>query len=414
MRSLLALGVLVAALLPAAAQEPFARTRLDPGAEVTVGQPVRVTVEVLVPTWFTGAPQFPDLDLRDAIVIFEDRGVNFTEPIEGSTWAGQSRSYVIYPQRPGDYRIDAIPVALRYNSEDAGPRAEATATPPPVRFEAVVPPEAEGLPYFISSSGLEIEQSFDREPGTMLVGEAFTRTITVTVRDALSMVLPPLPSEPIPGLAVYAEPPVVKDSDTQRGGAVVGTRIEQATFVAEEEGDYTLPAVEISWWDVDEEKLAVARLTAIELRVDPNPEALAAIPLPDEDPLEEGAESSQRRRVSLIGILRQWGPPLALLLVLGWIGRALARRYLPAIRQRLEAARERQRESESAAFAELKRVADSGDAKATWNAWSAWLDRIHEGAGCRDDPCLRRGCGRRGAGPPARRARRDALHRHAS
>ena len=70
--------------LPLAAQEepqPFARARLKPGPRVTVGQPVTVVVDVLVPNWFTGAPWFPSLDVADAIAVYEDRGTNFTERI---------------------------------------------------------------------------------------------------------------------------------------------------------------------------------------------------------------------------------------------------------------------------------------------------------------------------------------------
>ena len=65
-------------------------------------------------------------------------------------------------------------------------------SPPPVRFSAVIPPGAPDVGYFISTTGLTMTQSFDREPATLLVGEAFVRTITVKVTDALSMVVPPL------------------------------------------------------------------------------------------------------------------------------------------------------------------------------------------------------------------------------
>ncbi len=93
---------------------PFARARLEPASKVTVGQPVSVTVEVLVPSWFTGAPVFPDLDVPDAITIFSERGSNFTERIDGQTWAGQSRSYTVYAQRSGSFSIPKIPIAVKY------------------------------------------------------------------------------------------------------------------------------------------------------------------------------------------------------------------------------------------------------------------------------------------------------------
>ena len=65
-----------------------------------VGQPVRLTVDVLVTTWLTGAPEFPDLELPGAIVVLpEERALNLSEDFEGGRWFGLSRSYLIYPVR---------------------------------------------------------------------------------------------------------------------------------------------------------------------------------------------------------------------------------------------------------------------------------------------------------------------------
>ena len=249
-RSIPVAALLAVSALPLLAQEPaepeprpFARTRLEPGPRVTVGQPVTVVVEVLVPSFFTGAPRFPALDVDDALAIFKDRGINFTERVDGETWAGQSRGYDVYPQRPGEFEIEAIPVRVRYRSESGGARTEVTITPPPLSFQAVLPPEAADLPYFISTTELGIEQSFDREPRTLKVGEAFVRTITMTVEDALSMVIPPLPADSVPGLAVYPDPPEVTDEGGERGERIVGRRVERITYVAEEAGEYRLAPI---------------------------------------------------------------------------------------------------------------------------------------------------------------------------
>jgi len=50
----------------AAAQEPQVRAAITPGA-VSVGEPARLTVTVLVPTWFTSPPTYPSLDLANAV-----------------------------------------------------------------------------------------------------------------------------------------------------------------------------------------------------------------------------------------------------------------------------------------------------------------------------------------------------------
>lgn len=385
-RFLVIVGLLVISMLPLRAQEPsqpkpFARARLEPGPRVTVGQPVTVVVEVLVPTWFTGAPRFPDLDVAGAIAVFEDRGTNFTERIGNQTWAVQSRQYHVYPQRPGAYEIAAIPIRVRYNAEGVGSRAEVTVSPDAVRFEASVPPEAADLPYFISTTGLRLEQSFDREPESLKVGDAFTRTITVTVNDALSMVLPPLPADPVPGLAVYSDPPRVRDEGGERGERIVGTRVERATIVAEQEGDYILPAIELAWWDIDAKRLRTATLAAVEFHVEPNPDLVADIPLPPEDLAEHTAEATTGPRVSVVEMIRRWGVPMGALGLILLLLVKLWRRYAPVVQQRLGEARSKRRESESAYFAAFRSAARRGDPVATWNRWTAWLDRIHTGPG---------------------------------
>ena len=151
-------------LWPAAAQDqaeqPIARARVTPDAVVTVGQPVTVEVEVLVPTFFSGAPRFPDLDVADALVIFNDRGRNISERRSGRSWAGQSRSYTIYPQRAGTYEIPRIDVEVRYSAGGAD-RTSATVSPQPVRFEATVPAAAEGLSYFSATTGQHLDETIE-------------------------------------------------------------------------------------------------------------------------------------------------------------------------------------------------------------------------------------------------------------
>jgi hypothetical protein len=342
---------------------PFARTRLEPGAVVTVGQPISVVVEVLVPSYFMGAPGFPDVDVPDALVIFEARGTNFTERIDGETFAGQSRRYTIYPQRVGDYEISEIPVTVRYFSGSGA--ADATVSPAPVRFAAQIPAEADGLGYFIATSNLSLVVQIVPETHELKVGEALTRTLTITVNDALSMVIPPVSFEPIPGLGVYPEPPVVTDSGGERGQAIVGTRVEAVSYVAELEGSYRLPAVELTWWDVNAERLRSALAPAVELEVVANPDLATAFALPEDDSPDE-ATNEDAARVSILDRLKRFGIAVGVLGLLALVLYRLVRRYRPGVETP---------ESEQTFFRRFRRAARSGDAAATARTLMFWLDR---------------------------------------
>ena len=267
-----AAALLAVTALPLAAQEPFARARLEPGARVTVGQPVTVVVEVLVPTWFTAAPWFPSLEVDDAIAVFDDRGVNFTERIDGETWSGQSRSYDVYPQRPGVFTIDAVPVRVRYTS-DAGPRTRATVSPP---AGALRGRRTTGRPRSAPTSSAPRASSSSRastvRPETLKVGEAVIRTVTVSVADA-----------PVDGPAAAPRRDRRRSRRLPRSaaGARRGGRARRADrrpahrthdLGAEKAGRYRLDEIEVVWWDVDAEELRRSTLPAVEVEVIPNPD----------------------------------------------------------------------------------------------------------------------------------------------
>ena len=372
-----AAGALALALAgPLGAQQdgrPFARARLAPGRTVTVGQALRITVEVLVPSYFTGGPRFATLDVPDALTLFEDRGTNFTERVGRATFAAQSRSYVIYPQRPGSFRVDGISVTVPYFDDDAG-RTTATVAPPPISFEAVLPPEAEGLPYFISTTRLALTARYDPVPDTIHVGDAFTRTITATVNDALAMVVPPMGVDSIPGMAVYADPPLVEDRGGERGERIVGTRSEAATFVALVEGEYEIPGVELQWWDVDASRMRTAAVAPVTFVVLPatveSPFALAV----DSAGAEAGSGETSAR-VDLLGLLRRYGLWLLGFVALVWINVRIWRRHGARWMREWEAAKIAKAESEKAYFDRFRAAARSGDPGASLRALTAWYDR---------------------------------------
>ena len=87
------------------------RVRTDPAEQVVIGQQTRFFVEILTDTWFSEAPAYPELTIPGSIALMpESLGMNFTERIDGVTYSGQRRSYVIFPQRTGPLEIPSLPI----------------------------------------------------------------------------------------------------------------------------------------------------------------------------------------------------------------------------------------------------------------------------------------------------------------
>lgn len=349
---------------------PIARARLDPGGAVTVGQPVELQVEVLVTTWFARAPEFPTLDLDGALVAPPGRSVNFNEGRGSQRYFGIRRAYTLYPQVAGTYEVPALPITVRPGGSDE----VVTVSTGPLSFEARVPAEASGLGYFIGTTRLTLTQSVDPPVDSLKVGDALTRTVEMTVVDALSLVLPPVAFDTIPGLAVYPKPSLVTDEGGERGTQRIGRRVESATYVMEAEGVYELPAVEVAWWDLQAQRLRSSTVPAISFLVEPNPDYVAEFQIPSErDSLAAEAPAPGpgfSRRTLALG-----GAAALLLTALLW----LAHRFGPGLRARAMRRQQERRESEAAHFARFRAACGANDPALAMRRLLAWLDRVTAG-----------------------------------
>jgi hypothetical protein len=354
--------------------KPFARAGLGPKT-VTVGQPVTLTVDVFVPTWFTSAPKFPPIGVKDAIVMFlEQGGENMNEIVGGQSYAGQRRLYLIYPQRAGDYEVPAFEVKIRY-AVDAKPSPR---TPVPAkggRFTATIPAAAAGLDYFLATPSFKMTETTDRPLEELKVGDSFTRTITMTASDAFAIMLPPLRFEPMEGVSVYPAKPVVSDSGGERDVQRVGKRVESATYVLRQEGDFDLPEIAVAWWDTFARQLRRETLPATHVHVAANPGLAAEIPLPS-----DAEDAPPPGRFHAAGqALRRYGPYALAATALVALLLRLFRSRIEALRAQ-RAARQREREaSEAAALERLEQAARSGRAGELLVATYRWLDRRGNG-----------------------------------
>jgi hypothetical protein len=360
--------------MPVLAQQPapFARATVAPRS-VTVGQPVTLTLDVFVPTWFPQAPEFPTLDIPDAVVVADPGNINLNEQAGGATVYGVRQEYAIYPQRAEAYRIPPIGLSIVY-AIDAKPSAPTRVTAAAPAFEATVPEAAKGLDYFVATTSFRLTASTDRKLENLSVGDSFTRTLTMTAVDAFAMMLPPLSFPPLDGMAVYPAQPVTSDAGGERSEPRTGKRVERVTYVLQKAGTFRLPAVEIAWWDTSAKTLRKASVAAVPFTVAPNPNAKDEIPLAPE-PLSEVGAAAAHGRDWRTWIATHWPWLLAVFGTLLLLARLLSVR----IRRRLAAGASPPQPPEAAFFRRVREAARSRDASALLGATFRWLDRKESG-----------------------------------
>lgn len=109
-----------------------------------------------------------------------------------------------------------------------------------------------------------MQQSWSPPLKNLHAGDSIERRITVTATKMQAMLIPPLPLEAPAGLRIYPEEPVVQDQKTDRGDFVYGRRTESAKYFIQKEGDYTLPAIQLKWWNLSTNRLVTTVLPEIQ------------------------------------------------------------------------------------------------------------------------------------------------------
>jgi oxygen tolerance protein BatD len=344
--------------------EPILQVTVDP-PRVVVGQRTTLRVDVLAPNYMTAPPELPAFQVRN-VVTRQLQSVNRSETLNGTTYAGVRFEFAIYPQEPGSYAIANQTLTVRYAAEPPVTR-EATMALPRIAFDAFIPDGASALDPFIAATKLTIEQAVQRSSDQLKTGDAVTRTVTIKAEGTPAMLLPPVTSPAIEGLALYPAQPSLQDRIDSRTDLLSSTRTDSATYMLERPGDYLLPAIDIRWWNAGEGKIELAHLDAVPLQVAANPAAESAAAA------DAGAGWNWGRLVDLVA--DHWAfvvLAFAALAVLGSITPRVAQTMAAGYRYRREA----YLRSESFAFSRLRRAARRGDAKAAYFALLDWLQRF--------------------------------------
>jgi hypothetical protein len=265
----------------AGAQEPRASVSIVTKGDLWVGERVVLAVELSAPGIFAGAPAF-DLPDPPGMLLFppEDRPILTNREIDGVSYTVQRHEVTVVVRHGGKQTIPSLSVRLQFKRNPLDKQAAAAVVKTdPLEITAKLPPGAEKFGSLISSHRLQVVEKWSPEPGKAKAGGAFTRTITFTAADVPGMAFPPIPAAPIDGLGVYAKPPAVLDH--RERGDWQGERQDTVTYVCKRPGKFTIPALQVTWYNLDTNKLETVEFPARILDVAPNSAMASAAPEPE-------------------------------------------------------------------------------------------------------------------------------------
>lgn len=373
-------GVLCLGAVLAHAAAPLVRVHVLGKQPALVNQQIRFEMEILAPNYFTSAPPFPNIQIPGAIVTMPDEsGQNAVEQIGGQTYAGITKTYVFAAQQAGDYVLPPLVVKFTYGGEEGKPM-HGQVTLPPTKISAKLPAGAQAAMAASSTPGtaaqpvakVTISQHFDHTGADkaliqLKAGDALVRTLDTYAELTQAMMIPPPKIDAPNGVRVFSADPKLNDVTKDRVGLVGGQRTDQVTYVFEKPGHYTLPSVDMAWFNVATNKSEIARAPAIQVVV----EARAAGDgiAPEAAPVAQVVQTPKPfwRNIDW----KQWLAVAAALLALASAAWWLA----PRLRAWREAAQRRRAAyaiSEAALFEDAAKACQGGSPSAAYEALVRW------------------------------------------
>jgi hypothetical protein len=192
----------------------------------------------------------------------------------GRNFVVNERRYAIFPQQAGALTLgpatyEAMVIPNRGFSRVQRLRSETVdldvlaAVPPP--------PELTGAAWLPAKSLTLTEAWADDGGQEFSIGVPRTRVLTIAAEGLLETQLPELKLEQATGIRQYPDQPELTRELTPEGLKV--TRVERYAVIAQAAGEASVPAAEMPWWNVREERWEVARLEPATIVVAPGAQA---------------------------------------------------------------------------------------------------------------------------------------------
>ena len=276
--------------------QPITITVRDDNVETTATGPLLMTAEVSSKSIYVqqelllsvqilfSMPLYDDnrlsaLDISDALVQQLGETRKFDTVIDGVRYQGFELKYAIHPQTAGELTIPS----LTFSGVAADPRESfiggifsSSGRPVQARspeIEVTVKPRPDNFPAnepWLPARQLTIEEQWSQPLSNLKVGDAITRTITVTADGLSAAQLPPILMPQPRGVNSYPDKSNTQDRDTLKG--IQGQRTDSIAMIPTQPGKITLPAIDYPWFDTDSGEVRMATIPAIDIDVAPAPQ----------------------------------------------------------------------------------------------------------------------------------------------
>jgi hypothetical protein len=123
--------------------------------------------------------------------------------------------------------------------------------------------------HWLPASSVQLTQTWSEDPAKTMVGEPITQTLALQIEGLMKSQLPALSTLLKNTMAntdikTYPDQPKLTQAATANG--VTSRREEKIAMIPGKSGTFKLPTVELPWWNVETDRMEIARIDAVVLQ----------------------------------------------------------------------------------------------------------------------------------------------------
>jgi hypothetical protein len=253
--------------------EVFIQTSVDK-TQVYVQEALIFSIKLYYTLAFERGASFSTLEMSDAAYNKLGEDLNYTETLNNILYTVNESRFVIFPQQSGEFTIAPIRFRAFTQTRPTRNNPDLQTTTQRQRIElssqghqiSVLPvPGSYPSPIWLPSTSVTISENWSRSLEDMRIGDSVVRTIQFDAEDIYASMLINLDFTADSKLRYY--PAEAQQVDITENSGVRSGHTQNITLVATEAGRFTLPAIEIPWWNTATNSLEYASLPARELDI---------------------------------------------------------------------------------------------------------------------------------------------------
>ncbi|MES2826240.1 MAG: BatD family protein [Pseudomonadota bacterium] len=236
-----------------------------------VQEQILVKVKLITEISLAQAEMQP-LELKNALVVNTDQ-TQYQTTIDGKPHLIVETSFAIFPQESGEIIIPSLSYNVSINDArngwgdpfNRGRNNVLRLRSAEKRIQVNPVPTHYDTKNWQPANQLSISESWSSSLDQLKVGEPVTRTITINADGLTGGQIAPLANTSLDGLTFYPDQAQTKDNKSAQG--VQGSRVETTAIVPNRGGDFTLPEINVNWWDNNTQTMRTATLPAKTIHV---------------------------------------------------------------------------------------------------------------------------------------------------